>query len=52
VDFTNPTRIVTQALLDEGHRVLGLCNVAIGYQRRFARHCGVEPGRVQLEHVG
>ncbi len=52
VDFTNPTGLVTQALLDEGHRALGLCNVAIGFQRRFAAHFGVEPQRVQLEHVG
>jgi 6-phospho-beta-glucosidase len=52
VDFTNPTGLVTQALLDEGHRALGLCNVAIGFQRRFAAHFDVDPERVQLEHVG
>lgn len=52
VDFTNPTGLVTQALLDEGHRALGLCNVAIGFQRRFAAHFGVEPGQVRLDHVG
>jgi len=52
VDFTNPTGLVTQALLDHGHRALGLCNVAIGFQREFAAHFGVEPERVQLEHVG
>jgi 6-phospho-beta-glucosidase len=52
VDFTNPTGLVTQALLDEGHQALGLCNVAIGFQRQFASHFGVEAGRVQLEHVG
>jgi len=52
VNFTNPVGIVTQALLDEGHRAVGLCNVAIGFQRRFAAHFGVEPERVQLEHVG
>jgi 6-phospho-beta-glucosidase len=52
VDFTNPTGLVTQALLDEGHHALGLCNVAIGFQRQFAEHFGVEPERVQLEHVG
>jgi 6-phospho-beta-glucosidase len=52
VDFTNPTGLVTQALLDAEHRAIGLCNVAIGFQRRFARHFGVEPERVQLEHVG
>jgi 6-phospho-beta-glucosidase len=33
VDFTNPTGMVTQALIDEGHRALGLCNVAINLQR-------------------
>src|SRR5437867_534247 len=43
VDFTNPTGLVTQALLDEGHRAIGLCNVAIGFQRRFAEVFDVEP---------
>src|SRR4029078_5766663 len=43
VDFTNSVRIVTQALLDGGHRAIGLCNVAIGLQRRFAQQFGVEP---------
>jgi 6-phospho-beta-glucosidase len=52
VDFTNPTGIVTQALLDEGHHAIGLCNVAIGFQRRFAGWLGVDADRVQLEHVG
>jgi 6-phospho-beta-glucosidase len=52
VDFTNPTGIVTQALLDEGHHAIGLCNVAIGFQRRFAAWLGVDAARVQLEHVG
>jgi 6-phospho-beta-glucosidase len=52
VDFTNPVGIVTQALLDEGHRAIGLCNVAIGFQRRFAARFGVAPERVALEHVG
>ena len=52
VDFTNPVGIVTQALLDAGHHAIGLCNVAIGFQREFARRYGVEPERVELEHVG
>ncbi|MEU1386307.1 MULTISPECIES: 6-phospho-beta-glucosidase [unclassified Nonomuraea] len=52
VDFTNPVGIVTRALLDAGHRAIGLCNVAIGFQRRFARHLGVPPERVALGHVG
>ncbi len=52
VDFTNPTGLVTQALLDQGQRALGLCNVAIGFQREFAKLFGVTPERVQLDHVG
>src|ERR671918_1451104 len=52
VDFTNPVGIVTQALLDRGHRAVGLCNSAIGFQRRFAALLGVAPDRVELEHVG
>lgn len=52
IDFTNPTGIVTQALLDDGHRAVGLCNVAIGFQRLFAGYLGVAPDRVELDHVG
>lgn len=52
VDFTNPVGIVTRALLDAGHRAVGLCNVAIGFQRRFAAMLGVEPASVVLDHVG
>ena len=43
VDFTNPVGIVTRALLDAGHDAVGLCNVAIGFQRRFAAAAGVTP---------
>jgi 6-phospho-beta-glucosidase len=52
VDFTNPVGIVTQALLDDGHRAIGLCNVAITLQRRIAARFEVAPERVALEHVG
>ncbi|MEG3628689.1 6-phospho-beta-glucosidase [Streptomyces poriticola] len=52
IDFTNPVGIVTRALLQAGHRAVGLCNVAIGLQRRFAARLGVAPGDVHLDHVG
>jgi 6-phospho-beta-glucosidase len=52
IDFTNPVGIVMQALLDHGHRAIGLCNSAMGFQRRFARMLNAEPERVLLEHVG
>ncbi|MGZ4411479.1 MAG: family 4 glycosyl hydrolase, partial [Gaiellaceae bacterium] len=52
VDFTNPVSIVTRALLDAGHRAVGLCNVAITFQRRIAAMLGVEPERVAVDQVG
>jgi 6-phospho-beta-glucosidase len=52
IDFTNPVGIVTRALLRAGHRAVGLCNVAIGFQRRFARLLDVAPQQVHLDHVG
>jgi 6-phospho-beta-glucosidase len=52
VDFTNPVGIVTRALLQSGHRAVGLCNVAIGFQRMFAGWLGVSPEDVLLDHVG
>jgi 6-phospho-beta-glucosidase len=52
VDFTNPVGIVTRALRDAGHRAVGLCNVAIGFQRHSARLLGVPPERVLVDHVG
>jgi 6-phospho-beta-glucosidase len=52
LDFTNPVGIVTRALLDAGHRAVGLCNVGIGFQRSFARMLGVEPERLLVDQVG
>jgi 6-phospho-beta-glucosidase len=52
LDFTNPAGLVTQGLIDHGHRAIGLCNIPIGFQRDLAKQLGVEPSQVQLEHVG
>jgi len=52
IDFTNPVGIVTRALLDAGHRAIGLCNVAIGFQQNFAALLGADPTQVMLDHVG
>src|SRR5204862_1952894 len=52
VDLTNPVGIVMQALLDHGHRAIGLCNSAMGFQRRFAGMLDAPPERVLLDHVG
>jgi 6-phospho-beta-glucosidase len=52
VDFTNPVGIVTRALLDVGHKAVGLCNVAKGFQHTFGDWFGVDPERIELDHVG
>jgi 6-phospho-beta-glucosidase len=52
LDFTNPVGIVTRALLDHGHRAVGLCNVAIGNQRATAELLGVESAQIRLDHFG
>ncbi|MFD5488807.1 6-phospho-beta-glucosidase [Streptomyces virginiae] len=52
IDFTNPVGIVTRALLRAGHKAVGLCNVAIGLQRRFAALLDLAPSDVHLDHVG
>ena len=52
VDFTNPVGIVTRALLDAGHRAVGLCNVAIGFQRRWRRCSASRPSGSLVDQVG
>ncbi|MFD6974486.1 6-phospho-beta-glucosidase [Streptomyces sp. NPDC059979] len=52
IDFTNPVGIVTRALLQAGHKAVGLCNVAIGFQRKFAALLELAPADVHLDHVG
>lgn len=52
IDFTNPVGIVTRALLQAGHRAVGLCNVAIHLQRKFAALLETDPAQVHLDHYG
>lgn len=52
IDFTNPVGIVTRALLRAGHKAVGLCNVAIGFQRKFAALLDLAPSDIHLDHVG
>jgi 6-phospho-beta-glucosidase len=52
IDFTNPVGIVTRALLDAGHRAIGLCNVAINFQRQIAAHLGLPVAQVRVDQVG
>jgi 6-phospho-beta-glucosidase len=53
INFTNPAGIVTEALARHGGvPVIGLCNNAIGIQRRIAGWLKVDPGSVAVEQVG
>ena len=52
IDFTNPVGIVTRALLDAGHRAIGLCNVAINFQRQIAALLRLPPEQVRVDQVG
>jgi 6-phospho-beta-glucosidase len=52
VDFTNPVGIVTKALLDAGHKAVGLCSAAMVFQRHFAKILDVDPARIELDHLG
>ncbi|MCK2237864.1 MULTISPECIES: 6-phospho-beta-glucosidase [unclassified Crossiella] len=52
VNFTNPVGIVTRALVQAGFRAVGLCNVAIGFQRYVGKLLGAAPEQVRLGHVG
>jgi 6-phospho-beta-glucosidase len=52
VDFTNPVGIVTKALLDAGHRAVGLCSAAMVFQRHFAKVLDIAPETLELDHVG
>jgi 6-phospho-beta-glucosidase len=52
VDFTNPVGIVTKALLDDGHRAVGLCSAAVVFQKHFAGILKVDVARLDLDHVG
>lgn len=52
INFTNPVGIVTRALLDKGHRAVGLCNFAVGLERTLGRFLDVASDRVQVVAVG
>ena len=53
VNFTNPSGIVTEALLKHGwKKTVGLCNVAIGVEKGIAKALDVSEDRITLEAMG
>lgn len=53
VNFTNPAGIITEAALKHSKvRVIGLCNIPIGYIMEASKGLGVPPESVELDYVG
>lgn len=53
INFTNPSGIVTEAILNYSHvKALGLCNVPIGAKKDIAKALGVDFSRVQASFMG
>lgn len=53
INFTNPSGLVTEAMLKHGReRVIGLCNIPVNIQLDIADHLGVDPGRLELDSLG
>ncbi|MBN2494179.1 MAG: 6-phospho-beta-glucosidase [Deltaproteobacteria bacterium] len=53
INFTNPSGLVTEALLKHGReRSIGLCNNPINLRLDAARLLGVDPDRIELDYIG
>lgn len=53
VNFTNPTGMVTEAVLKYGGvKTVGLCNLAIGTRMQIAKLAGVDRSLVDFEWIG
>jgi 6-phospho-beta-glucosidase len=53
INFTNPSGIVTEALLNHAAvPTIGLCNSPRGFQHSIAQQLDVTPQRIQLDYVG
>jgi 6-phospho-beta-glucosidase len=53
INFANPAGLITEAVLKYSNtRVIGLCNIPIGYTMMVSRALGVPPESVELDYVG
>lgn len=53
INFTNPSGLVTEAILKHGReRAIGLCNIPINLRMDAAELLGVDPARVELDYIG
>lgn len=53
INFTNPSGLVTEAIIKHGRRrAIGLCNNPINLRMEVAERLQVDPGRVELDYLG
>ncbi len=53
INFTNPSGIVTEAVLKHGRtRVIGLCNIPVHMKMDVAELLGVPAEKVELDYIG
>jgi len=53
INFTNPSGIITEALLGHGGiRTVGLCNIPVEMKMEIAKALRVKPQTVELDYVG
>ncbi|MCC6733913.1 MAG: 6-phospho-beta-glucosidase, partial [Candidatus Omnitrophica bacterium] len=53
VNFTNPAGIITESVLKHSSvRVVGLCNIPIGYIMAAAKAFSVSPSSIELDYAG
>ncbi len=52
VNFTNPAGLITQALTDQGHLAIGICDSPPALGDRIAAALGVPPAGLRLDYLG
>lgn len=53
INFTNPSGLITEAIFNNSSvAVIGLCNLPIGAEMRFAELLGVKRDKIKLDWVG
>lgn len=52
INFTNPAGLITQALFEEGHRVIGICDGPPALGDKIAFALGVPPGDLRMDYLG
>jgi len=53
INFTNPSGLVTEALHRDGiNKLIGLCNIPIGFIMDLSLHLKCDPDRIKIDYVG